>query len=88
MIEINWTDKANRQMIKLPAKISKQIAEKVLGLIDTWPNSTNVISLTNRPEYRLRVGSYRVIFTVSPNGEVVILNILEVRKRDDRTYKH
>ncbi len=88
MIEVRWTDKANRQMIKLPEKIGKQIVDKVTVMARTWPESANVIRLVNRPEYRLRVGNYRVLFNVAPDGEVTILNILEVKKRDDRTYKH
>lgn len=34
--------------------------------------------------YRLRVGNYRVFFEY--DGDVRIVNIEEVRKRDERTY--
>ena len=51
----------------------------------SFPDLSNVKSLVNRPEYRLRVGRYRVIFTVSEGG-AVIEYIEEVKKRDERTY--
>jgi mRNA-degrading endonuclease RelE of RelBE toxin-antitoxin system len=45
----------------------------------------NVKSLTNHEYgYRLRVGNYRVFFDY--DGEVRIVSIEEVRKRDERTY--
>jgi mRNA-degrading endonuclease RelE of RelBE toxin-antitoxin system len=42
----------------------------------------NVRSLTERSGERLRVGDYRVIFSVE--GDT--MTILEVKKRDERTY--
>ena len=44
-----------------------------------------VKALTNhRYGYRLRVGRYRVLFDY--DGEVRIVEIQEVKKRDERTY--
>ena len=56
--------------------------EKLAG----FPDVSNVKSLANRPEYRLRVGRYRVIFSVSEDGAVTVVLIEEVKKRDERTY--
>jgi mRNA-degrading endonuclease RelE of RelBE toxin-antitoxin system len=45
----------------------------------------NVKTLTNHEYgYRLRVGNYRVFFDF--DGEVRIVSIEEVRRRDERTY--
>jgi mRNA-degrading endonuclease RelE of RelBE toxin-antitoxin system len=44
-----------------------------------------VIALTNHTHgHRLRVGNYRVLFNVLATVEVI--NIEEVKKRDERTY--
>ena len=51
-----------------------------------WPNVPDVKALTNRNDYRLRVGRYRVLFTVTPSGEVTVILIEEVKKRDEHTY--
>lgn len=48
------------------------------------PNYQQVKSLTNHEYgYRLRVGNYRVLFDWP--GEIEIIEIQEVRKRDERT---
>ena len=87
MNEINWTSHAFRQLKKVPQEMRGIINNAVKKLAATWPTSSSVIKLTNREEYRLRVRDYRVIFTVQPDGEVVILHILEVNKRNERTYQ-
>ncbi|MGI4812119.1 MAG: type II toxin-antitoxin system RelE family toxin, partial [Janthinobacterium lividum] len=49
------------------------------------PGCQNVKALTNHQYgYRLRVGNYRVLFNW--NGAVQVVEIEEVRKRDERTY--
>lgn len=53
--------------------------------LKTFPECNNVKALTNREDYRFRVGRYRIIFTVE-TGEPVIIYIEEVKKRDERTY--
>ena len=50
-----------------------------------FPAVTGVIHLVNHScGYRLRVGSYRVLFNVLQTVEVV--SIEEVKKRNERTY--
>ncbi len=49
------------------------------------PDVHNVKSLKrHRYGYRLRAGSYRVLFDW--HGSIQIIQIQEVRKRDERTY--
>ncbi|MGH9772622.1 MAG: type II toxin-antitoxin system RelE family toxin [Candidatus Acidiferrales bacterium] len=53
--------------------------------LTNFPNVANVKHLTrHRFPYRLRVGRYRVFFTVE--AVAVIIEIEEVKKRDERTY--
>jgi mRNA-degrading endonuclease RelE of RelBE toxin-antitoxin system len=51
-----------------------------------WPDCRNVKALVGREGYRLRVGRYRVLFTINAHHEPVIVQIEEVKKRDERTY--
>lgn len=88
MTEAKWARKAEKQLAKLSLKIKAQILAGVDSLVTSWPSASNVKALVNRPEYRLRVGEYRVFFVATDEGQVTILNILQVRKRDDQTYKH
>ena len=85
MTRIEWTKKAHKQLASIPRKDLERIFEAVEKLVG-FPDVSNVKSLVNRPEYRLRVGRYRVIFSVSEDGAMTIILIEEVKKRDDHTY--
>ncbi|MDQ7731611.1 type II toxin-antitoxin system RelE/ParE family toxin [Halomonas sp. SpR1] len=84
MNEIKWTKKAFKQLRKLPSNQQSAIYSSVSSL-EHMPNVQNVKSLKNHQYgYRLRVGPYRVMFDW--DGGIKIVQIQEVRKRDDRTY--
>ena len=84
MNSINWTPKAAKQLRKLDAQSQRPIVNAVAALA-AMPECQNIKALTNHAYgYRLRVGNYRVLFDWS--GEVEIVEIQEVRKRDERTY--
>ena len=68
-------------MSKLPPTEAKHILEAAKSLRD-WPDCRQVKALANSDEYRLRVGDYRLIFTV--RGDKII--ITEVKRRNERTY--
>lgn len=60
------------------------VYDAVEGLAN-WPDCRNVKPLANHEYgYRLRVGRYRVLFDVRDG--IRIIEIREVRKRDERTY--
>lgn len=84
MNSIKWTPKAAKQLRKLDRQVQVQITEAA-GALAAMPATVNVKALTNHEYgYRLRVGNYRVLFDWS--GIVKIVEIQEVRKRDERTY--
>ena len=69
---------------KLPPAEQRNIAVAVDGLAQ-WPHVEQVKALQGRPGYRLRVGRYRVLFTIHA-GIPLIVRIEEVKKRDEHTY--
>ncbi|WP_420645217.1 type II toxin-antitoxin system RelE family toxin [Candidatus Leptofilum sp.] len=83
MYSIEWTRKALKQLKRIQQQHQKRIVVSVREL-ENWPDCQNVKALTNRPGYRLRVGSYRVLFEVEDGMKII--EIEEVKKRDDRTY--
>ena len=85
MNAINWQPKALRQLRKIDAHAGKQIRAAVSTELLDLSKARNVKALTNHEYgYRLRIGNYRVFFDY--DGAVRIVNIEEVRKRDERTY--
>jgi len=71
-------------------KIQPQTARVIVkegNKLANFPECKNVKKLVNfKYEYRLRVGDYRVFFNVNETVEIVFIE--EVKKRDNRTYKH
>jgi mRNA interferase RelE/StbE len=61
---------AEKEMDKLPALIHRRISRKILSLEDN-PRPTGAKKLSGREEYRLRVGDYRVVYTIDDKVHVL-----------------
>jgi mRNA-degrading endonuclease RelE of RelBE toxin-antitoxin system len=84
MNTILWTPKAARQLRKLDRQHQVAVRDGVHTLT-TMPDCQNVIALVKHQYgYRLRIGNYRVLFDW--DGAVRIVEIQEVKKRNERTY--
>jgi mRNA-degrading endonuclease RelE of RelBE toxin-antitoxin system len=82
--EVNWSKKAKRQLVKVPMKYRVAITDATRTLVN-FPECKNVKPLKNHIyDFRLRVGRYRVFFDF--DGQIKIIAIQEVKKRDERTY--
>ena len=82
MRKIDWKNKARRQAKKIS---DKKLLAKIFEAIETladWPECSNVKRLTNIGGYRLRIGNWRVFFTVTTKTII----ITEVKIRDENTY--
>lgn len=85
MNEIKWTPKATKQVLKLPIQSARAIRDAVFEKLGVFPDCGGVKKLANhRHQYRLRVGDFRVFFDF--NGQIHIVTIQEVKKRDETTY--
>lgn len=81
---ISWSRKSQKQLSKLPTQDSKHIVREA-QVLTQFPECRNIKRLTNHEyNYRLRVGRYRVFFEF--DGDVKIISIEEVKKRDESTY--
>jgi len=84
MNTIHWTLKAAKQLRKLDRQHQVAIRDGVEEL-KAMPACQNVKALANHQYgYRLRIGNFRVLF--SWDGAIRVVEIEEVRKRDERTY--
>ncbi|WMD18162.1 type II toxin-antitoxin system RelE/ParE family toxin [Achromobacter seleniivolatilans] len=85
MFSINWAKRAVRQWLKIPKTDRNRITAEVAKL-KSFPHTPNIRALVNHEfGYRLRVGQYRIIFDV--HSVIRIIEIQEVKKRDDSTYR-
>lgn len=84
-MKVIWSTKAIRQNRKIKdAKERDHIYDMAQSLVN-YPKCKNIKQLVNHDyDYRMRVGRYRVLFTLDEKAKEIIIE--EVKKRDDRTY--
>ena len=70
--EVRIISAAEREMNKLPAAVHKRISRRILTLEDN-PRPRGTKKLSGREEYRLRIGDYRVLYTVDDKNGVVTI---------------
>ena len=71
--DIIWDEKASNELGKLEKVIARRIFKKVEELKES-PYSKDIIKLKSEEGFRLRVGDYRVIFTIE-RDKILILKI-------------
>jgi len=64
--------RAERDLRSLGPDIRNRIVDKVRGL-ENNPRPRGVIKVKGRDEYRLRVGDYRVLYTIDDNSRTVFI---------------
>jgi mRNA interferase RelE/StbE len=72
------TKKAEKELDKIPSPVAKNIAKNIAKL-STNPHPPNSKKLQGKDNYRLRIGSFRVIYTT--NKKIKEITILRVADR-------
>ncbi len=69
--------KAEKEFSKLPEKTKPLISKKILSLEDT-PRPFGAKKLKETPYYRIRVGDFRVIYSINDTAKTVkVLSIAD-----------
>ena len=79
MFEIVFSDKALKQLKKLEKQIQKRIVN-ALERIRIRPEA-HLTKLVDDPGYKLRIGDYRVVYTVDKTAKKV--TVIKIRHRRD-----
>jgi len=80
MYQVVFTKASIKALRRMPRNMAGLIRKKIdLLAADPKAFGNQVIRLTNRPEYRLRVGDWRVVFDIREQ-ELVIL-VLKIAPR-------
>jgi len=75
--EIEWTETALEHMAALDKGIARRVKQVVERFADTGAGNVKRLQGVDPPEYRLRVGDYRVRFHL----ESETIRLLQVRNR-------
>ncbi|MCB2263557.1 MAG: type II toxin-antitoxin system RelE/ParE family toxin [Candidatus Thiosymbion ectosymbiont of Robbea hypermnestra] len=79
MHQVHLKPQAVKDLRHLPQQEARRIADALERLEEDL--SGDIKKLTNfTPEYRLRVGSYRILFEVEKQSYIVVYRILHRRK--------
>lgn len=75
---IEVTPAAARQLRKLDPPIARRV-QGVIALLAADPRPPNAEPLRGRPEWRVRVGNYRVLYAI--NDDVLLVIVLTLGHR-------
>lgn len=74
-MKLSSTKRAQKELDKLPDPIAKNILKHILVLAND-PYPSNSKKLQGQDEWRLRIGSFRVIYSIdTKNKEITILRV-------------
>ncbi len=82
--EVIWSITAKKDLDKL----TNALAQRIIAKVHWYASNPNPITFAKRLSgnlegyYRFRVGKYRVIFEKEMHGQIVLLLVLSVDKRD------
>jgi mRNA interferase RelE/StbE len=79
MHSIEYTKQAVKALAAMPNTTRELVKAKIQALAANPTGATNAKKLVGRPGYRLRVGDWRVIYTLD-SGRLVVL-VLEIGTR-------
>lgn len=86
--EVEVTKKALKQLYKIQLQDRKKIFAGIQNLknSETWGDVRKLVN--HQYGYRLRIGSYRVLFNATDNKQVEIneISVEEVKRRNENTY--
>ena len=78
--QIEFTKSASKQLKKLPKEQQIRIQAKIDELADN-PRPDGVVKLTNSANYRIRVGSYRIVYDIL--DDILLISVVKVSHRKD-----
>ncbi len=81
MYKVQITKSALKELSKLPSKEALKITRRINDLKDDPRPNDCVKSTGSTNEYRIRIGNYRVLYTIEDN--VLLVQVFKVRNRKD-----
>lgn len=81
MYKITFSKDADKVLRRMPRNTALTIGKKIMELANNPHGMRNVKKLTNHPGYRLRIGDWRVVYTVNDNE--LIVHVINVKTRGE-----
>ena len=81
MYKITFSKKADKSLRRMPRNVALNIVKKIKQLANNPNGMRNVKKITNHPGYRLRVGDWRIVYTVNDNE--LLIHVINVKTRGE-----
>ncbi len=80
MYSIEYSPPARKVLKAMPRKLAERIMDKIEALAaDPFAPNNNVKRLTGHPGYRLRVGDWRILYTV--HAQDLLIAVVRIAPR-------
>ena len=81
MYRVKFTTSAHRQIKKLPMDLYIRVFNSIVSLVSD-PKTTESTKLTdNRKGSRIRIGDYRVVYTINHTSKEITINGIDHRSK-------
>ncbi len=82
MHEITFSKQADKSLRKMPRNLALKIVKKIKKLAkNPYEKQKNIKKLSNHPGFRLRIGDWRVVYTV--NDDQLLIHIVKMKTRGE-----
>jgi mRNA interferase RelE/StbE len=79
--KITFSKNADKALRRMPRNVAQNIANKIIELAGNPHGMRNVKKITDHPGYRLRVGEWRVVYTINDNE--LLIHVINVKTREE-----
>ena len=80
MYKVKFTTSAHRQIKKLPMDLYIRVFNSIVSLVSD-PKTTESIKLTDKDGSRIRIGDYRVVYTINHTSKEITINGIDHRSK-------
>lgn len=81
MHKITFSKNADKALRRMPRNTALTIGKKIRELADNPHTMANIKKLTNHPGFRLRVGDWRVLYTLHEHE--LLIHIVNINTRGE-----
>lgn len=81
MYKITFSKDADKALRRMSRNVAQNIANKIKELAGNPYEMRNVRKLSDHPGYRLRVGDWRVVYTINDNE--LLVHVINVKTRGE-----
>ena len=81
MYKITFSKEADKALRRMPRNNALIIANKIKELASNPSTMRNVKKLSDHPGYRLRVGDWKMVYTVNDNE--LVIHVISIKTRGE-----